>query len=223
MLFVEFVTLVLVLWKPTTLVPTNLQSKLKKTCYAWYIAFLKIRLPLAPSLMKVYIQKIWSTGDDSKWRSSLRALKSLCTQEIHRFKEQKSFSASHLLLCLWEILFQLKPKKILHLLSPVSFLPSFFSLKEGIIRRKSFQLCGFILNWDFHRKRRDLEQLLNKVNSLNYIVCCFNQIQWWWRWWIRLPQHNGMEQECAVESTIIGWNFKCPCLIFSLSSYVICL
>lgn len=94
------------------------------------------------------------------------ALKSLCTQEIHRFKEQKSFSASHLLLSLWE----LRPNKVLHLLSLVSFLPSFFSLKGGVIQFKSFQLCYFILSWDFYRKSRDSEQLLNKVNSLNYTV-----------------------------------------------------
>lgn len=168
--------------------------------------------------MEIFCKKHWK-----EHFFFLRALKSLCTQEIHRFKEQKSFSTSHLLLFLWEILFQLKPKKVLHLLSLVSFLPCFFSLKGGIIQCKYFQLCGFILNWDFHHKRRDSEQLLNKVNSLNYIVCCFNQIWWWWCWWIRLPLHNGMKQECAVESTMIGWNFKCSCLVLNLSSYVICL
>lgn len=37
-------------------------------------------------------------------------------------------------------------KEVLHLLSAVSFLSSFFSLKGGIIQCKYFQLYGFIFN-----------------------------------------------------------------------------
>lgn len=105
MLFVQFLTLVLVLW--------NDSSKICKANWnngvAQYIALLKYGVPPAPNLVKVYIQIIWRTGCNGKWKFSVRELKSLRTLGIHTLKEQRSFSTSHL--CLWEILFQSKPKK----------------------------------------------------------------------------------------------------------------
>lgn len=163
-LFVQFVTLQLVPWKSATLIPTILQSKLKKTCYGPYIARLKIRLPPAPGLVKVYIQ-ILENPEIIVNGVFIRALKFMHSGDTQVQTTEKFLSIPSTL-----ILVGVEAKQCLAFASLVSLLPSFFSLKGGIIQFKSFQLCYFILSWDFYHKRRDSEQLLNKVNSLNYTV-----------------------------------------------------
>lgn len=57
MLFVQFLTLVLVLWKSTTLDPTNLQSKQKKTAMPGMLHFLKSDFSLPPVWWKCPFKK----------------------------------------------------------------------------------------------------------------------------------------------------------------------
>lgn len=169
----------------TTLIPAE-------NCYTQYTALLKIRLPPTPSLVEVYIQKIWRTQDD-KWRSCVRAPKSLCTQEGTQARRTE-VSQHPICFSVYGSFVSVETKEGLafafsHLLA------TFLLLLKGRYNPVYFQLCDLRLPSQEERLGATI-----KVNPLNYIFCCFNQIQWWWCWGIRLAHQTVWNRSALLKA-----------------------